>query len=101
MPIIDPTTAGAASGLQTGQAGGTGSEAGATSFQEMLTDAVQTTDSKQKDANGAILETMTGGESSLHETMVAMEKASVSMKLMVQVRNKAVDAYKEVMRMQV
>jgi flagellar hook-basal body complex protein FliE len=101
MPIIDPTAAGAASGLQTGQAGGAGSEASGTSFQEMLTDAVQTTDSKQKDANGAILETMTGGESSLHETMVTMEKASVSMKLMVQVRNKAVDAYKEVMRMQV
>jgi flagellar hook-basal body complex protein FliE len=38
---------------------------------------------------------------SLHDTMIAMEQADVSFRLMMQVRNKIVDAYQEIMRIQV
>jgi flagellar hook-basal body complex protein FliE len=38
---------------------------------------------------------------SLHDTMIAMEQADLSFRLMMQVRNKIVDAYQEIMRMQV
>jgi flagellar hook-basal body complex protein FliE len=38
---------------------------------------------------------------SLHETMIAMEKASISFQTMLTVRNKALEAYQEIMRMQV
>lgn len=42
-----------------------------------------------------------GGETSVHELMVSMTKASLSVDLLVQVRNKAVEAYQEIMRMQI
>lgn len=52
-------------------------------------------------ADEAILEANTGGNVDLHEMMLAMEKADISLRFLVQVRNKAVDAYQEIMRMQV
>jgi flagellar hook-basal body complex protein FliE len=41
------------------------------------------------------------GQGNLHETMLALEKADVSMRLATKVRNKLVEAYQEVMRMPV
>jgi flagellar hook-basal body complex protein FliE len=42
-----------------------------------------------------------GQNVSLHQTMIAMEEANVSFQLMVEVRNKLVDSYQEIMRMQI
>ena len=42
-----------------------------------------------------------GENKNLHEVMISMEKASISFQFMSSVRNKALDAYQEVMRMQV
>lgn len=42
-----------------------------------------------------------GENKNLHEVMIAVEKASISFQFMSQVRNKAIEAYQEVMRMQV
>ena len=44
---------------------------------------------------------LAGGEGNLHETMLALEKADVSMRVAMKVRNKILDAYNEVMRMPV
>lgn len=44
---------------------------------------------------------LTGGVSDLSTAMIAAEKAEIALRLTVQVRNKVVDAYNEVMRMQV
>lgn len=49
----------------------------------------------------AIQKLATGENRNLHETMIAVEKASISFLFMSQVRNKALEAYQEVMRMQV
>lgn len=49
----------------------------------------------------AIQRLATGENRNLHETMIAVEKASVSFLFMSQVRNKALEAYQEVMRMPV
>lgn len=43
----------------------------------------------------------TGENRNLHETIIAVEKASISFQFMSQIRNKAMDAYQEVMRMSV
>lgn len=43
----------------------------------------------------------TGENRNLHETMIAVEKASISFQFMSQIRNKALEAYQEVMRMPV
>ena len=52
-------------------------------------------------ADQTVLKANTGESVDLHEMMIAMEKADISLRLMVQVRNKAIDAYHEIMRMQV
>jgi flagellar hook-basal body complex protein FliE len=72
-----------------------------TAFDDVLTAAVQHVNGLQKQANQSIQNVAGDGTSNIHETMIAMEKADLSFRLMLQVRNKVVDAYQEVMRMQV
>lgn len=55
----------------------------------------------QSQSDKAIQGLASGENKNLHEVMISMEKASVSFLFMSQVRNKAIEAYQEVMRMQV
>ena len=71
------------------------------SFADLLTSMVSETDQQQKNADLAMQQLHTGGEKNLHEAMISMEKADISMRYMIQVRNKAIEAYQEIMRMQV
>jgi flagellar hook-basal body complex protein FliE len=66
-------------------------------FEKMLNETTQ----RLKEADNAIVASNTDGSADLHDVMIAMEKADISLRLLVQVRNKAVDAYHEIMRMQV
>ncbi|MBY0276403.1 flagellar hook-basal body complex protein FliE [Candidatus Binatia bacterium] len=70
-------------------------------FANVLQDSISEVNKLQQKADASITALATTGEASLHETMIAMEEASVSFKLMMQVRNKIVEAYQEVMRIQV
>jgi flagellar hook-basal body complex protein FliE len=69
-------------------------------FGQALASAVQKVDQAQVDADGQA-QRLGGGEGNLHETMLALEKADVAMRLAMKVRTKLVDAYNEVMRMSV
>jgi flagellar hook-basal body complex protein FliE len=71
------------------------------SFGEILKTLVTETNQQQQNADQAIQQLHAGGEKNLHEAMISMEKADISTRYMVQVRNKAIDAYQEIMRMQV
>ena len=73
----------------------------ATSFSELLRNSVEQVNQMQSEADTAIKEMVAGRSKNIHETMLAVERADVSLKMMMQVRNKIIDAYKEVMRMQV
>lgn len=55
----------------------------------------------QNQSDAAIQKLASGENKNLHEVMISMEKASVSFQFMSQVRTKALEAYQEVMRMQV
>ena len=77
-----------------------GSE-GANSFSQMLRQSVDQVNSHQHEADHAIKELVAGRSKNIHETLLTIERADTSLKLMTQVRNKILDAYKEVMRMQV
>lgn len=55
----------------------------------------------QNQSDKAIQELASGENKNLHEVMISMEKASISFLFMSQVRNKAVEAYQEIMRMQI
>ena len=75
--------------------------AGGASFGEVLKDSLAQVNSLQHEADRAIQSLATGGSGTLHDTMLAIQKAELSFKLMMQVRNKIVEAYQEVLRMQV
>jgi flagellar hook-basal body complex protein FliE len=70
-------------------------------FANVLKDSISEVNRLQQKADASITSLATTGQASLHDTMIAMEEASVSFKLMMQVRNKIVEAYQEVMRIQV
>lgn len=91
-------------GAGAGQAGGAGSpmpSESAKTFSEVLSDSVEKTNTYQAQADTAIKELVAGRTKNIHETMLAIERADTSLKLMMQVRNKIIDAYKEIMRMQI
>lgn len=69
-------------------------------FTESLKSAVSKLDETQA-AGDQEAAKLAGGEGNLHETMLALEKADIAMRVAVKVRNKVVDAYNEVMRMSV
>ncbi len=71
------------------------------SFGDLLKTMVAQTNEQQQAADQALQQVHSGGEKNLHDAMISMEKADISLRYMIQVRNKAIDAYQEVMRMQV
>jgi flagellar hook-basal body complex protein FliE len=71
------------------------------SFGAVLAESLAQVNSLQQEADQAIRDLAAGGPISLHETMIALDKADLSFRLMMQVRNKIVEAYQEVLRMQV
>lgn len=74
---------------------------GQETFGAVLKDSISKVNTLQNDADRAI-EGLAGGEvKNVHETMIAIEKANLSFNMMLQVRNKLLAAYEEVMRMQV
>ncbi|MFH1624722.1 MAG: flagellar hook-basal body complex protein FliE [Pseudomonadota bacterium] len=79
---------------------GTVSEEGE-SFGAVLKDSIEKVNKLQNEADQAITELAVGKTKSIHKTMIALEKADMSFQMMMQVRNKIVEAYEEIMRMQV
>ena len=71
------------------------------SFRKMLQTSIAEVNQLQKAADTSIEQLVAGKSRNLHETMIAMEKADISFRLMMEVRNKIIEAYNEVMRMQV
>lgn len=71
------------------------------SFADTLKDAVTEVNQMQKNSDKAIQDLSTGRTDNIADVMVTAEKADIAMRVMVQVRNKIIDAYNEVMKMQV
>jgi flagellar hook-basal body complex protein FliE len=74
---------------------------GTGSFQNVLGDFLKEVSDKQVVANDTVNGLMSGKNVSLHQAMISMEEASVSFQLMLEVRNKLLDSYQELMRMQI
>ena len=70
------------------------------SFGSLLGRMVEEVSSRQNAAADAVHSLQSGGNVSLHQAVIAMEEASVSFQLMVEVRNKLLESYQEIMRMQ-
>jgi flagellar hook-basal body complex protein FliE len=76
-------------------------EQGGTSFSEILGTAIQEVNDLQSQAGEQVQKAMTGEMTDIHTAMIAVQKADVSFQMMMQVRNKLVSAYQEIMKMQV
>lgn len=71
------------------------------SFGATLTDAVDKVNALQNDADVKMQKVASGESTNISEVMIAAERADIALKLMMSVRNKVIDAYQEVMKMQV
>jgi len=69
-------------------------------FFSYLKDALQDVDQLQKDAAASAARVALGDQDYLHNTVIAYEKANLALQLTVEVRNRIVDAYQEIMRIQ-
>ncbi len=76
-------------------------ELAASPFANTLAQMVNEVGAKQSAASDAVNGLLSGQSVPLHQAMIAMEEASVSFQLMVEVRNRLLDSYQELMRMQV
>lgn len=70
-------------------------------FGSLVKDAVESIDGTQKSADQEIAKAVTGESPDLHRTIIALQTADLKFQLGLQVRNKLIGAYEEIMRMQV
>jgi len=70
-------------------------------FSAHLQSALGDVNDLQQKADQAIQQLVGEGKGDLQDTMIALERADVSFRLMMQIRNKVLEAYQEIMRMQV
>lgn len=69
------------------------------SFMDHLKDAVNEVNADQINADKKATDLANGKDTNIHETMLAASQAELSFNMMTQVRNKALQAYQEIMRM--
>lgn len=81
--------------------GPTEARSGEGSFSGVLGRMVAEVNAKQGAAGQAVADLQSGKPVALHQAMISMEEASVSFQLMAEVRNKLLESYQELMRMQV
>jgi flagellar hook-basal body complex protein FliE len=77
------------------------SAAKGTGFLELLEESLGEVNETHVAADNAVKDLIAGRNKNIHETMLALQKADLSLKSMMQVRNKVLEAYKEVMKMQI
>jgi flagellar hook-basal body complex protein FliE len=71
------------------------------SFGDTLNQAVADVNGLQQQAGKAVEKMVAGEAIDLHEVMIAVQKARTSFDLLMEIRNKTIDVYREIMRMQV
>ncbi len=67
-------------------------------FGKTINAAINKVSTLENDADKSVM-ALLEGKAEVHESMVALQKADISMRLLLTVRNKAIEAYKEIMRM--
>ncbi len=93
---LSPVSGTAKPGLGSGAPGAEGGVA----FGDLLKQALQEVNQASAQAEGEARNLMTGESADMHSAMLAVQKADLSFQMMMAVRSKLIDAYREVMRMQ-
>lgn len=97
---LSPLTPLTATGVVKTPTSSAGANTAGTNFAKFLEDALNQVNALQNNAGAASIGLASGQVQDLSTVMVALEKASLSMSLTVAVRDKVLDAYNQVMRMQ-
>ena len=69
-------------------------------FGDILQESIAAVNQKAQEASALTEGLVSGQHSNIHETMIAMEESSISFRMLAKVQNKVIDAYREVMRLQ-
>jgi flagellar hook-basal body complex protein FliE len=103
IPLVGAGTSAALTNLQqaTNAAKGATAAEGASSFGDLVAQGVQSLEATQQTADQLALKAATGDLTDMHDYLIAATKASLATDLTVAVRNKAVDSFNEIMRMQI
>ncbi|GAB4432533.1 MAG: hypothetical protein Kow0031_13940 [Anaerolineae bacterium] len=103
MPVDPITSVNSISGLTPPDGGKNVGPVGQSfnDFGDVLAGAIDTLTQKENTANQAIASLAAGEDIEVHQVMLAMQEADISFQLALEVRNKIIDAYQEIMRMQV
>lgn len=99
VPAIGPAPTAYLDFLEPGASGATGSSSG-TGFASVLADAVDGVNDKQATSSELAIKAVSGDLDDVHDYTIAATEAAVALELTVALRNKAVDAFNDVMRMQ-
>jgi len=78
-----------------------GTSSSGSAFQSVLGDAISKVESFQNDATNSVNKFLSGEGEEIHKVAIATQQADLSFQLFMQVRNKVVTAYNQVMQMQV
>ena len=70
-------------------------------FADFLKNAINEVSKVEKNADEEIKKVVSGEEKNIHKTLIAVEKADLSFQLMMEIKNKLMDAYQELMRTRV
>ncbi len=70
-------------------------------FKEMFYDAIDNVSDLQRNADDLMTKLAIGETQDLHQVMIAVEEVNLALQLTLQIRNKMLEAYQEIMRMQV
>jgi flagellar hook-basal body complex protein FliE len=70
-------------------------------FSQVMNKALEAVDLANKESVSQSTSLLTGQSQNIHDIVIAAEKADIALKMTLQVRNKALEAYQEVMRMQI
>ena len=71
------------------------------SFGDVLSDAIQSVDNSMKASETGVQNFISCKTNNIHDVMISMQQAQLSFQMMVEVRNKLVDTYQELSRMQI
>ena len=77
---------------------GKGREKSDPQFSEIIKGAIDQVNQLEKNSNQSIVDLLQG-KTVIHETMIALQKADISTRLFLSIRNKVMDAYREIMQM--
>ncbi len=70
-------------------------------FSDFITSTISQVNDSQTEGDLAIQKLNSGEAQNLHDVMISVEQADISLRMLVQIRNKAIQAYEEIMRMQI